>query len=682
MDPITALGAVASIVQLASVALSLSKSLYSLTSAISSAPEDTITLCSDLESFSDSLMVFSRLLKEGECFYSDDIYLCAAKIMRGASNLYVKIQKLTGKLGKGGWRTRVRWGFKEEEIRKLMKRLSDMRGVLVQITVSLHLDLELSRLGISSRSKLQSGEGRVLRPNTIRRLEEAVQAVKTNGISVQSFTDSDCQDNSSMTSNTGFPIDNARARESKPAFNEFHSAEASRSTSTGFDGMTLLVEDPVIGVPSQSSRHNTGLQAVMATTGNKSGEINSRRESVSSLASSATASSLPTMNAIAVELATSQASTGITNEPFSVCIENQSPTRNHMTSPMAPPQSHMQLTNFPSKTASPSLRSLPSTDSFRSALSAQKEYELKDKVKEAVESILHAYQTAIEVLENTVTIDKYLRSAKSVSLPSLRTIYSLIPTITNTVNEQTPRSRELGLATNMLKTQLQDGKAIINIKYNHFFQAGDTCDFKDLDVRKLEMIGSTLLTDIVLNLHRHSKKSDSFLVDIFTRLRLASQDYHIQDSFQLDNIQKRALLPEQELEDVQHGNIFMHTLYTGLQSLLTTEPPIMACINNPYLMGALIPYFRYNTELVASKRDSNPVAGKTLAMISGPRILPRSPTEHIPRLSLQQITSLQPSTPAKPQTLWSKTRSFLQIQHPEIVASLTSQFSKRTMIFP
>lgn len=146
MDPISTIGAVASIVQLASAAVSLSKSLYIVGSAISSAPEDIKSLAEDLEDFAGSLNIFSRLLEDSESFYSDDIYLCAAKIMRDASNLYVKVQRLVGKLGKGGWKARVRWGFREGEVRKLMGRLRDIKGSLVHITVSLHLDLELSRL--------------------------------------------------------------------------------------------------------------------------------------------------------------------------------------------------------------------------------------------------------------------------------------------------------------------------------------------------------------------------------------------------------------------------------------------------------------------------------------------------------------------------------------------------------
>ncbi|CAG8960939.1 hypothetical protein HYFRA_00002477 [Hymenoscyphus fraxineus] len=447
-----------------------------------------------------------------------------------------------------------------------------------------------------------------------------------------------------MNSNTPFSVVNARTNKLKAVHKEYPSAEAnprSRPISTGFDGMTILAGGPVIGEPSRSLPPNTGLRAVIATTGDNFGEINKPREPASSLICSATPSSWPTMNAMAVEMTTSQGSTGTVNKSISVCIGDQSTTQNPMMSSMPPPQSHMQRMNFPFKTASPSLRSLPSTDSFKSALSVQKEDELKDEVKQAVESIPHAYQTAIEVLENTV-------------------------------DEQTPRSRELGLATSMLKMQLQDGKAMISIKYNHFCKAFESqyiCDFKEVGVKKLEMIGSTLLTDVVLNIHKHSKKPDSFLVDTFTRSKPSFN--------KASNIQKKGVLQEQKLKNAQHRNAFIRQQ----QQCSQAPEPRLACVNKPYLAVSSIPYPIYpwyDGDFMAVKRDSNSATGKTLTVTNGPRILPRSLNEHIPQLPLQQRPLLQLSTPTNPQSLWSKTLTFLQIQHPEILVSLTLQFSKRT----
>lgn len=102
MDPLTALGAVASIVQLAQGALSLSRTLYSLGAAIASANEDIQILADDLKTFSQSLTLLSRLLEDSKAWYSDDIYLLTAKIIKDCAELYVKIDKILVKLGGNG----------------------------------------------------------------------------------------------------------------------------------------------------------------------------------------------------------------------------------------------------------------------------------------------------------------------------------------------------------------------------------------------------------------------------------------------------------------------------------------------------------------------------------------------------------------------------------------------------
>ncbi|KAH9215614.1 hypothetical protein DL95DRAFT_388550, partial [Leptodontidium sp. 2 PMI_412] len=110
MDPLSAIGAVASICQLAHAALSLSKTLYSLGSAIGSASEDVQILAEDLKTFSQSLTLLSRLLEDSKSWYSDDIYLLTAKIIKDCAELYVKIEKILAKLGgngKSNWKLRV-----------------------------------------------------------------------------------------------------------------------------------------------------------------------------------------------------------------------------------------------------------------------------------------------------------------------------------------------------------------------------------------------------------------------------------------------------------------------------------------------------------------------------------------------------------------------------------------------
>jgi hypothetical protein len=149
MDPLTAIGAVASIAQLAQIALSLSKTLYSLGAAIASANDDIQILADDLKTFSQSLTLLSRLLEDGKAWYSDDIYLLTAKIIKDCAELYVKIDKILVKLGGNGkctWKLRVKFVYKEGQIRKLMKRLRDMKGTLATILISLQVDLQLSLL--------------------------------------------------------------------------------------------------------------------------------------------------------------------------------------------------------------------------------------------------------------------------------------------------------------------------------------------------------------------------------------------------------------------------------------------------------------------------------------------------------------------------------------------------------
>ena len=149
MDPLTAIGAVASIVQLAQAALSISKALYSLGAAVGSANDDIQVLADDLKTFSQSLTLLSRLLEDSKAWYSDDIYLLTAKIIRDCAELYVKIDKILVKLGGNGkstWKLRVKFVYKEGQIRKLMKRLRDMKGTLATILMSLQVDLQLSLL--------------------------------------------------------------------------------------------------------------------------------------------------------------------------------------------------------------------------------------------------------------------------------------------------------------------------------------------------------------------------------------------------------------------------------------------------------------------------------------------------------------------------------------------------------
>jgi hypothetical protein len=113
MDPPSATGAVASVLQLAQAAISLSTTLYSVGSAIKSASDDLKALADDPETLAQSLRVLHRLLDDRKTWYSDDVYLLTAKIIKNCVELYAKIDI---KLGNKSFLNRVRFVGKTSEI--------------------------------------------------------------------------------------------------------------------------------------------------------------------------------------------------------------------------------------------------------------------------------------------------------------------------------------------------------------------------------------------------------------------------------------------------------------------------------------------------------------------------------------------------------------------------------------
>jgi hypothetical protein len=113
-------GAVASIIQLADVALQLSKTLYATSSAIATASEDIKALSRDLEVFGQSLTLLSRLLEDGhdeangKSRYSDAIYLLTSKIIEDCADIYTKIDRLMEKLKKNNLKNKLKWLYKEK----------------------------------------------------------------------------------------------------------------------------------------------------------------------------------------------------------------------------------------------------------------------------------------------------------------------------------------------------------------------------------------------------------------------------------------------------------------------------------------------------------------------------------------------------------------------------------------
>ncbi|CZT47189.1 uncharacterized protein RSE6_07723 [Rhynchosporium secalis] len=107
------------------------------------------------------------------------MYLLTAKIIKACAALYLyeKIEKILGKLGgngKSNWKPRVKFVYNESEIRKLLKRLRDMKGTLATIMMSLQVDLQLSLL--------RGGSDVPLEPETLRNLKEAQESVRHGGL--------------------------------------------------------------------------------------------------------------------------------------------------------------------------------------------------------------------------------------------------------------------------------------------------------------------------------------------------------------------------------------------------------------------------------------------------------------------------------------------------------------------
>ena len=149
MDPLSAIGAAASIITLAQTALALSTTIYSVCGAVASASEDLKELADDLKVFSQSLTLLSRLLDDNRAWYTDEIYLLAAKIINDCVSIYKKIDAILVKLDSGGkarWTKKVMFAVKGPQIRKLLERLRRLKGTLATILMSLQVDLQLSLL--------------------------------------------------------------------------------------------------------------------------------------------------------------------------------------------------------------------------------------------------------------------------------------------------------------------------------------------------------------------------------------------------------------------------------------------------------------------------------------------------------------------------------------------------------
>lgn len=473
--------------------------------------------------------------------------------------------------------------------------------------------------GISSGSKLQRGEGRVLRPETIKRLEEASRVVNANNILVRNslapeFGDkcleqpivlsSDSRSRSYgsqeemigefSTLKLGSNQDASTAEKSMSATKELFPTKTTTHDRANLTGPTRLpptarglmatrskpgehtspihkissTQKSIIPNPLPPQKEISGFQAAFKNpTGHYqpnelTGVDNQFCPAANSVIGESSRSLPGTRGVPAVEEATIQqyetqqykSSLGDPSSPEIPAVDNSffemtkfmagetmmdrsrklaslsaamgipPPPLNPRIALMALPQSTIEPASFAFKKSSPGLKSLPSVDSFKSAVSVQNEdSELKNKLEEVVEEILHAFQTAIDVFKNTV-------------------------------DEKAPRSWQFETATNLLKSRLQDGKATINSKYAWYLKADESryvFDFKAVDINELERIPPMLMTGIVVELHMHSTKPDSFREVLFKRLYSVSEDCRVKASFQLEKIQRTSLFPDLDLKRVR-----------------------------------------------------------------------------------------------------------------------------------
>ncbi|KAE9379983.1 hypothetical protein N431DRAFT_552244 [Stipitochalara longipes BDJ] len=432
MDPLTAIGAFASIWQIAQGALSLSKTLYTFGVAMGSASEDIQILADDLGTFSQSLTLLSRLLEDGKSCYLDDIYLLTAKIIKDCGALYVKIDKILEKLGskrKSTWKLRVKFVYKESQIRKLLDRLRDMKGTLATILAALQVDLTLTIWNVSSTSKIQRPPGIPLQPETLRTLEEAQKSIMTGGI---------------LTKYT------------------IYSEKLVHISEKGVYISTTHSESQQSGLPGAFS----DLPTVVSSTSNSPEHLNYHDPSMNLFNTTGKFVALPP---------------NISNLPEVVKLDpNPKSVARYADEITQSPGSISQLQEN-NLSASQSLKSSSSVDSFKSAMSFQE----------------HDLEVARKVLSSLIE---------------------------SRISET---DKDLYAAAQRLKSSLNEGSTKIDhFHISYFKQHGQTYLelFDTTPSHNIQSIGSKLMESIVIKLHEYSAENEELCASQFDDLSESSKD--------------------------------------------------------------------------------------------------------------------------------------------------------------
>jgi hypothetical protein len=159
MSGLEIVGAMASAVQLAGVFYSISKQLYEIANALSNAPSEIQDLARDLEVFHDELILYADLVNERKASCSRSISRLTARIIRHCGEICVRIDKILKSLRSGSFWAKVKWVYKEKEIKELLKRLGNLKLSLtgaLSILISVKTDHVLDALGMTSPSVFES----------------------------------------------------------------------------------------------------------------------------------------------------------------------------------------------------------------------------------------------------------------------------------------------------------------------------------------------------------------------------------------------------------------------------------------------------------------------------------------------------------------------------------------------
>jgi hypothetical protein len=157
------------------VVYSISKQLYEVGDALAHASSDIKDLAHDLEIFAEELTLHATLVNAGNSHYSDQVNRLTAKIIGRCATICVKIDRILKKVRSGGVLAKLKWIYKERELKKLLDRLRDLKlslmGTLSHLR-SLKADYMMDKLGVGNPSLLKGAEDEAMSKETMEDIEE------------------------------------------------------------------------------------------------------------------------------------------------------------------------------------------------------------------------------------------------------------------------------------------------------------------------------------------------------------------------------------------------------------------------------------------------------------------------------------------------------------------------------